>query len=138
MKTPRAVGKGWKKERKPRPNRFIRHQSDKFKRVKTAWRKPRGIDSRIRRRWHGTRKMPNIGYRTAKRDRYRRKADGKYKFLVRTPSDLKMLLMFNDCYVAEFATTLSAKKRPKGLKLAKQLGVRVINGHAKVQTQEMD
>lgn len=87
-KQPCAVGKGWRKERKPRPNRFIRHHSDRFKRVKTAWRKPRGIDSRIRRRWHGSRKMPNIGYRTAKRDRYRRKSDGKYKFLVRTPGVL--------------------------------------------------
>jgi len=82
--------------------------------------------------------MPNVGYRTAKRDRYRRKADGKYKFLVKTPGDLKMLLMFNDCYVAEFSNTLSARKRPKGLRLANQLGIRVTNGHTKLQTREED
>mmetsp|Transcript_72064 Transcript_72064/g.114842 ORF Transcript_72064/g.114842 Transcript_72064/m.114842 type:complete len:140 (+) Transcript_72064:133-552(+) len=135
---PRPVPRGWKKEAKPRPKRFIRWHSDRFKRVSTSWRKPRGIDSRIRRQWHGTRKMPSIGYRTAKRDRYRRKADGKYKFLVRTPGDLKMLMMYNDCFVAEFANTLSAKKRPRSLRLANQLGVRVINGHAKMQTREED
>lgn len=47
-----------------------------------------------------------------------------------------MLLMYNDCYVAEFANTLSAKKRPRSLRLANRLGVRVINGHTKMQTRE--
>ena len=30
---PRAVGRGWKKEQKPRPKRFGRHQHDRFMRV---------------------------------------------------------------------------------------------------------
>mmetsp|Transcript_45574 Transcript_45574/g.55852 ORF Transcript_45574/g.55852 Transcript_45574/m.55852 type:complete len:146 (-) Transcript_45574:47-484(-) len=135
---PLSVGRGWKKEKKARPQRFNRHQSDKFKRVKVSWRKPRGIDSRIRRQWHGTRKMPRIGYGTARRDRFRRKSDGKYKFLVKTPGDLKMLLMFPDCYVAEIANALGAKKRPQTLEFAKKLGVRVINDNAKMQTREED
>ena len=47
-----------------------------------------------------------------------------------------MLLMFNDAYVAEFANQLSAKKRPGARRLAKQLGVRVLNEKAKLQTRE--
>ena len=52
--------------------------------------------------------------------------------------DLKMLMMFNDCYVAELDHTLGAKKRPRALKFANQLGVKLTNGHAKMQTREED
>merc|ERR1712062_702038 len=69
------------------------------------------------------------------RDRYRRRFDGNYKFLVKTPGDLKMLMMYNDCFVAEFAHALGSKKRPRALKFANQLGLKVINGHAKMQTR---
>lgn len=46
--------------------------------------------------------------------------------------------MFNDCYVAEFANALSAKKRPSGIKLANRLGVRIINKNAKLQTRDQE
>ena len=46
--------------------------------------------------------------------------------------------MFNDCYVAEFSNTLSAKKRPQALKFAKRLGVRVLNKNAKLQTADQE
>ena len=135
---PKAVGRGWKKENKPRPKRFNRHQSNNFKRVGTSWRKPRGIDSRVRRRWHGTKRMPNIGYRTAKRDRFRRRNDGKYRFYVNSPGDLKMVMMYNDSYIAELSHTMSAKKRPRAVKLARQMGIRVVNRFARLQTADQE
>jgi len=39
-----------KKIVKKKTNKFKRHQSDEFVKVKESWRKPRGIDSRQRRR----------------------------------------------------------------------------------------
>jgi len=39
-----------KKIVKKKTNKFKRHQSDEFVKVKEAWRKPRGIDSRQRKR----------------------------------------------------------------------------------------
>lgn len=55
---------------KKRTKKFPRFQSDRFKRVKPSWRKPRGIDCRVRRRFNGCNRMPGIGYGSNKLTRY--------------------------------------------------------------------
>ena len=59
---------------KKRTKRFLRHQSDRFSRICAkkypTWRKPRGIDSRVRRREKGTAPHANIGYGSAKNTRH--------------------------------------------------------------------
>ena len=48
---------------KKRTKKFARHQSDQFIRIRdSSWRKPKGIDSSVRRRFKGTLPMPKIGY----------------------------------------------------------------------------
>ena len=51
---------------KKRTKKFIRHQSDRYDKVKQSWRKPKGIDNRVRRKFKGMYKMPNIGYGSSK------------------------------------------------------------------------
>jgi len=120
---------------KKRMKKFPRFQADRFKRMNQSWRKPRGIDGRVRRKFKGSTLMPNIGYGTSKKTRHRLK-NGFYKFLVQNLSDLEMLLMHNEKYAVEIAHNVGAKKRQEIVKRADQLKLFVTNRFARLRTEE--
>ena len=122
---------------KKRTKKFPRFQADRFKRMNPAWRKPRGIDCRVRRRFKGSTLMPNIGYGSNKKTRFRMK-NGFYKFLVRQPSDLEMLIMHNEKYAIEISHTIGAKKRKEIVLRADQLNLFVTNRNARMRAEEAD
>ncbi|KAK0863824.1 60S ribosomal protein L32 [Friedmanniomyces endolithicus] len=114
--------------------RFNRHQSDRFMRVDPSWRKPKGIDNRVRRRFKGQAVMPKIGYGSNRKTRHMMPS-GHKAFLVNNLNELDLLLMHNKTYAAEIAHGVSSRKRIEIVSRAKQLGVKVTNGKAKISTE---
>ncbi|GAM88914.1 hypothetical protein ANO11243_069480 [Dothideomycetidae sp. 11243] len=119
---------------KKRTAHFNRHQSDRFKCVDASWRKPKGIDNRVRRRFKGQAAMPKIGYGSNKKTRHLMPS-GHKAFLVNNTNDLELLLMHNRTFAAEIAHAVSSRKRAEIVSRAKQLGVKVTNGKAKLTTE---
>uniref|UniRef100_A0A8C7X1B2 60S ribosomal protein L32 n=1 Tax=Oryzias sinensis TaxID=183150 RepID=A0A8C7X1B2_9TELE len=79
---------------KKRTKKFIRHQSDRYVKIKQNWRKTRRIDNRVRRRFKGRMLMPNIGYGSNKKIKFILPTGFK-KFLVHNVRELKVLMMSN-------------------------------------------
>jgi len=120
---------------KKRTKRFRRHQSDRFKRVKESWRRPKGIDSAVRRRFNGKTLMPNIGYGSARKTRHMLPS-GFFPFLVHNSKDLECLLMHNRRYCAVIAHSVSARKRAAIVKRAAALDIRVANALGRLEPVE--
>ncbi|CAH6780167.1 unknown_gene_8221 [Phodopus roborovskii] len=109
---------------KKRTKKFIRHQSDRYVKIKRNWRKPRGIDNRVRRRFKGQILMPNIGYRNNKKPSTCRLAASG------------MLLMCDKSYCAEIAHNVSSKNRKAIVERAAQLAIRITNPNARLRSEE--
>eukprot|EP00922_Rhytidocystis_sp_ex-Travisia-forbesii_P044742 GHVS01066678.1.p1 GENE.GHVS01066678.1~~GHVS01066678.1.p1 ORF type:complete len:137 (+),score=9.65 GHVS01066678.1:74-484(+) len=120
---------------KKRTKRFNRFQSDRYNRVKPSWRKPRGIDNRVRRKFKGTNLMPNIGYGSNRKTKHLLQ-NGFYKFRVRNLDDLEMLLMQNGRFCAEICHTVAAKMRREIVERSAQLKVKLINANARLHAHE--
>lgn len=56
------------KANKKRP-KFIRFECWRYKKLKSNWRRPRGIDSKIRKKMKGALDHPNVGYRNPRKIR---------------------------------------------------------------------
>merc|ERR1711967_44668 len=122
---------------KKKTTKFKRHQSDLFDRVGESWRRPKGIDSRVRRKFKGKILMPNIGYGSNKKTKHML-PDGFKKFLINNVSDLELLMMYNRTYAAEVASSVSRKTREAILERAKVLDIKVTNASARMQSEESE
>ena len=103
---------------------FVRQESWRYVRIHPEWRKPKGVDSKMRRQDKGWPAIVRIGYRgpTAARGLH---PSGHREFIVHRPKDLDSLVPGSD--VARIGRTVGAKKRKSILERANELGVRVVN-----------
>ncbi|KAE8726519.1 60S ribosomal protein L32 [Hibiscus syriacus] len=98
-------------------------------------RRPKGIDSRVRRKFKGCTLMPNISYGSDKKTVHY-PPNGFKKFVVHNVQELELLMMHNRTYCAEIAHDVSTKKRKEIVERAAQLDVVVINKLARLRSHE--
>ena len=121
---------------KKRTKKFARHQSDQFIRIRdSSWRKPKGIDGRVRRRFKGAIPMPSVGYGSDKQTRNIH-PNGFKSVVINNVDELEMLMMHNRTYAATVAHSVSSRVRKEIVQRAEQLAIRVTNAHAKLSSEE--
>ncbi len=103
---------------------FVRQESWRYVRVKPNWRRPRGIDSKMRLKKKGYPPSPNVGYRGPKLVRGLHPT-GFREVLVYNPKDLEGIDPTR-CAI-RIAARVGKKKRMEIVKKADELGIKVLN-----------
>lgn len=103
---------------------FVRQESWRYVRIHPEWRKPKGVDSKMRRQDKGWPALVRVGYR-GPADARGLHPSGHSEALVHRASDLDGLVPGRD--VARIGRTVGAKKRKAILERATELGIRVVN-----------
>ena len=103
---------------------FVRQESWRYVRIHPEWRKPKGVDSKMRRQDKGWPALVRVGYRgpAAARGLH---PSGHFEVIVYRPGDLAPLVPGRD--VARIGGTVGAKKRAAIIERATELGIRVVN-----------
>jgi large subunit ribosomal protein L32e len=104
--------------------RFNREESWRYKRVKSAWRSPRGKTSRVRRSKDGWPAVVKIGYSRAAAVRGVHPS-GLREVLVYRPNDLASVDAGSQ--VARIAHTVGERKRVAIVEEAKKKNIRILN-----------
>jgi len=111
------------KIRKKRP-KFRRQESWKYKRLRTGWRRPVGIDNSMRHHKRGIPKIVRIGFRGPKAVRGLT-STGKVEVLVHNVKDIEQIDV--DIQVARIASAVGLKKKVDMANRADELNVKIIN-----------
>ena len=121
-----------RKKVKSKKPEFRRQESWRYKRVKENWRRPRGIDSKMRRKVKGWPATVNIGYRGPKLARGLHPSALR-EVLVYNPDDLREINPETEA--VRIAHTVGARKRAEILSRARELGIHVLNPGVTVELE---
>ncbi len=113
-----------RKQIKARKPSFVREESWRYKRVKENWRKPRGIDSHMRKRKKGWPKLVKVGYRGPRAARHLHPS-GYFDILVHNVAELSKLDHKKDA--ARIASAVGGKKRKEIIEKARTMKIKVLN-----------
>lgn len=109
------------KRKKPK---FRRQESWRYKRVTEVWRKPDGVDSKMRKKVKGWPRSVEVGYRGPREARGLHPS-GYMEFLVRTADDVEKI--DPKTQAIRIAHTVGAKKRVEISARAREKGIYVLN-----------
>jgi large subunit ribosomal protein L32e len=118
------------KHKKPK---FRRQESWRYKRVENTWRKPHGIDSKMRKKIKGWPVSPTTGYRSPKKTRGLHPS-GFVETRVQTVEDLDGI--DPELQAIRIARTVGGRKRVEILALAEKKGIHVLNPRAAREPEE--
>ncbi len=104
--------------------RFVRPESWRYVRLHPEWRKPKGLDNKIRKSFKGYPKRVKVGYRGPVKARGYHPS-GSIDVLVHNPAQLIDLIPEKDA--VRIGRRVGARKRAEILKRASELGLRVLN-----------
>ncbi|MBM3896935.1 MAG: 50S ribosomal protein L32e [Thaumarchaeota archaeon] len=113
-----------RKEIKHRMPDFVRPESWRYARIHEPWRKPKGIDHKVRLSVKGWPPLVKIGYRGPKAVRGLHPS-GLRDILVHNSNDMDNLNPRTDA--VRFAGTLGGKTRAMLMQRAQQMGIKVLN-----------
>jgi len=102
---------------------FIRQESWRYKKLKPSWRRPKGIDSKMRTKEKGWPKSVEVGYRSPKKVRGFHPSG----FEEVTVYNMKDLEKIDQGKVIRIGHNVGLKKRLKIVERAKELKIHVIN-----------
>ena len=116
--------KGADGRKKPK---FRRQESWRYKRVTDKWRKPHGIDSKMRKKIKGWPVSPTTGYRSPKNMRGLHPS-GFIETHVRSVADLEGINP--ELQAIRISRTVGGRKRVEIMALAEEKGIHVLNPRA--------
>ena len=120
------------KELKQRKPDFVRPESWRYVRIHEPWRKPKGIDHKVRLSVKGWPPLVKVGFRGPKVVRGLHPS-GLRDVLVHNSNDMERLNPRTDA--VRFAATLGGRTRAMLMQKAQQMGIRVLNpGTVKVSS----
>lgn len=109
--------------RRSRPE-FLRQESWRYKRVGKAWRKPRGIDSKMRHERQGWPSLVKVGYRGPRRVRGLHPT-GFRDILIHDARELSELDPKKDA--VRLSSSLGRRKRGELVTRAREIGLKILN-----------
>jgi len=110
-----------KKRKKPK---FERQESWRYKRIKENWRRPRGIDSKMRKKVKGWPPSPNKGYRSPREIRNLHPS-GLREVRVMNVRDLDKVEPESDA--VRIGHRVGDRKRIEIINRAREMGIHILN-----------